>query len=72
MADFYVVAIFMPYIGFSDILKNWLVQLENMADNVEILTSDNSSLGAGFILFLVFSIGNQVISSILGYKLKKH
>jgi len=63
MADVLVVAIFMAYIGFSGIIENQLSYIENISSRVEILTTDNSSFGVGFILFLSFCIGSLVISS---------
>jgi len=63
MADVVVVAIFMAYIGFRGIIENQLSQIEEIGSNIDILTTDNSDFGVGFILFFSYCIGSLVISS---------
>jgi len=74
MADVIVVAIFMSYIGFSGVIDSQLKQLETIKDKVEILTTDNSNFGVGFLLFLTFAIGGlflaNKIESIIDNKIK--
>lgn len=65
MADVVVVAIFMSYIGFRGIIENQLNQLEGISEKVEILTTDNSNFGVGFILFLAFCIGGLILATIV-------
>lgn len=65
MADVMVVAIFMAYIGFSGIISEQLRQLEGFSKNLEVVTTDGSTLQAGFFFFLAFVI----ISILLGQKL---
>lgn len=71
MADVMVVAIFMAYIGFRGVLENQLAQLENMNEKVELLTTDHSSLGVGFTLFLAFCLGGLVLASVLEEDVKE-
>jgi hypothetical protein len=62
MADVMVVAIFMSYIGFSGIITEQLRQIENLADDIEILTTNKSSLLTGFFFFTAFAILSLAIS----------
>jgi len=61
MADVMVVAILMSFIGFSGIISEQLNQLKNI--NIEILTTNNSSLQIGFYFFFAFTILSLFISS---------
>ena len=65
MADVVVVAIFMAYIGFRGVIQNQLSQLESLSDKVEVLTTDNSNFGVGFMLFLGFCLGGLVLASFI-------
>lgn len=56
MADVMVIAIFMAYIGFSGILTEQLGQLEGLSANMEVLTTNRSSLQDGFFMFTAFVI----------------
>jgi hypothetical protein len=62
MADVMVVAIFMSYIGFSGIITEQLRQLEGIARNVDVLTTNRSSLQAGFFLFTSFTLLSLAVS----------
>jgi Paraquat-inducible protein A len=65
MADVSVVAIFMAYVGFKNILNN---QLQHLNVNTESLTSiatNLTSLQPGFILFISFVLFGLVLSEIL-------
>src|SRR5205085_1571362 len=72
MADVMVVAIFMSYIGFSGIITEQLRQIENIALNVDILTTNKSSLQAGFYAFTGFSLLSILISGVLQSDLKEN
>ena len=65
MADVFVVAIFMAFIGFNGIVSSQLSQLNNVSENVEILTTNGTNLQAGFYLFLLFCIGGLFFGDIL-------
>jgi hypothetical protein len=71
MADVLVVAIFMSYIAFSGVLESQLKQLERVNGKVEMLTTDHSNFGVGFILFLSFCIGGLILASLIDKKLAK-
>lgn len=62
MADVMVVAIFMAYIGFGGIISDQLRQLESISSNIDILTTNRSSLQAGFYLFTSFTVLSLVAS----------
>ncbi len=62
MADVMVVAIFMAYIGFGGIISDQLRQLESISSNLDILTTNKSSLQLGFYLFTSFTILSLVAS----------
>ena len=62
MADVMVVAIFMSYIGFTGIISSQLNQLENITENLNILTTNESELQNGFFFFMGFVIMSIFIS----------
>lgn len=62
MADVMVVAIFMSYIGFSGVISSQLNQLENISENITILTTNYSELQNGFYFFLGFVLISISIS----------
>jgi len=62
MADVMVIAIFMSYIGFSGILTEQLNQLETIAPNLDMLTTNQSTLQSGFYFFTTFVILSLLIS----------
>ncbi|EDP98111.1 paraquat-inducible protein A [Kordia algicida OT-1] len=62
MADVMVVAIFMSYIGFTGIISSQLGQLENITQDVDILTTNESKLQNGFYFFMAFVILSIFIS----------
>jgi hypothetical protein len=62
MADVMVIAILMSYIGFSGIITEQLKQIETIASSLEILTTNKSSLLAGFFFFCAFAIFSLSIS----------
>jgi hypothetical protein len=71
MADVMVVAIFMAYIGFSGIITEQLKQIEGIALNVDILTTNKSSLQAGFFSFTSFSVLSLLVSHKLQYGMRR-
>jgi hypothetical protein len=54
MADVLVIAIFMAFIGFDGIISEQLKQLEGLAKNVDLITTNNSDLLFGFYAFTTF------------------
>lgn len=70
MADVMVVAIFMAYIGFSGIISEQLADIEKIAINLDILTTNESSLQVGFFIFTSFAVLSLMVSHKLQYRLK--
>jgi hypothetical protein len=62
MADVLVVALFMAYIGFDGVLSSQLGQLREAAGGMTVLTTNNTSLQAGFYLFLGFCAAGMLLS----------
>ncbi len=56
MADVMVITIFMAYIGFSGIITEQLKQIENITQNIDILTTNKSTLMTGFFTFTSFAM----------------
>jgi len=71
MADVMVVAIFMAYIGFSGIISDQLKGLETIVTQVDILTTNESSLQIGFFLFTGFAVLSLLVSHKLQYSYGK-
>lgn len=65
MADVMVVAILMTYIGFNGILESQLADLNIHNDIVTSITTNNTSLQAGYIVFTGFVIYGLILSQIL-------
>ena len=67
MADVFVVAMFMAYIGFSGLISSQLSTFALAARaNVDVLTTNGTSLQIGFFMFLAFCIAGLVTSTLLG------
>jgi hypothetical protein len=71
MADVMVVAIFMAFIGFSGIVTEQLKDLETIALNVDVLTTNASDLQIGFFLFTAFAVLSTAVSYKLQYQFKQ-
>jgi hypothetical protein len=54
MSDVLVVAIFMAYVGFNGIISSQIGRLSELAGDSELLTTNGTSLQAGFYLFLSY------------------
>lgn len=70
MADVMVVAIFMAYIGFSGIISEQLLDLEKIAINLDIMTTNESNLQIGFFLFTCFAVLSLLLSQKLQFNFK--
>ncbi len=66
MADVYVIAIFMAYIGFKGILDNQIKGLTMQTDSLVSLSTSETSLQPGFVLFVGFVLFSLVLSEVLG------
>jgi hypothetical protein len=65
MADVNVVAIFMAYIGFKGILDSQLTSLNMQTDSLASISTNETSLQPGFILFVAFVLFGLILSVIL-------
>ena len=65
MADVYVIAIFMAYIGFQGILENQLSNLNMETDSLVSISTNKTSLQPGFIIFIGFVLFSLILSTIL-------
>jgi hypothetical protein len=73
MADVMVVAMFMTYIGFNGIITNQLGQLSSSApQELEILTTNGTSLQPGYYLFLTYTLLALFLSGFLTGKPQAH
>lgn len=65
MADVYVIAIFMAYIGFQGILDNQLANLNMETESLVSISTNKTSLQPGFLIFIGFVLFNLILSTIL-------
>jgi hypothetical protein len=65
MADVYVVAIFMAYIGFKSILDNQLANLNFNTQSLASISTNETTLQPGFMLFICYVIYSLILSSLL-------
>src|SRR3989337_4221226 len=71
MADVMVIAIFMAFIGFSGILRDQLKVIEVDSNNLDLLTTNASTLQIGFYTFLSFAVLGLLLSHKLQYSFKE-
>src|SRR5688500_1498316 len=65
MADVNVVAIFMAYIGFKGILDSQLSSLNMKTDSLASISTNETTLQPGFILFVAFVLFGLILSVVL-------
>jgi hypothetical protein len=65
MADVNVVAIFMAYIGFKGILDSQLSTMDIKTESLASVSTNQTSLQPGFILFVSFVLFTLILSEIL-------
>jgi len=65
MADVFVVAIFMAYIGFKGIINSQLTQLERNQSVNMITTHEFTALQIGFLMFMCFCLASLLFSSVV-------
>jgi len=68
MADVMVVAIFMAYIGFNGIITSQFGQLGPAVPDLEILTTNGTSLQPGYYLFVAYTLLALFLSGFLSRK----
>jgi hypothetical protein len=67
MADVIVIAILMVYIGLNGLLETQLAGLNVKSDELTILTTNNTALQPGYIIFISFVLYGLILSTILKY-----
>lgn len=71
MADVFVVAMFMAFIGFNGIIGDQLDQFKNANKYVEVLTTNGTNLKSGFYFFLSFCLAGLFLSAAIQNKIAK-
>jgi len=67
MADVIVIAILMAYIGLNGLLESQLRALNIKNDSLTILTTNNTALQPGYIIFISFVLYGLILSTILKF-----
>ncbi|WP_158795869.1 paraquat-inducible protein A [Pedobacter sp. L105] len=65
MADVIVIAILMTYIGLNGLLESQLSSLNIRSDFLTIITTNNTALQPGYIIFISFVLYGLILSTIL-------
>jgi hypothetical protein len=65
MADVIVIAILMTYIGLNGLLDYQLAELNIKGDGLTMLTTNNTALQPGYIIFISFVLYGLILSTIL-------
>ena len=71
MTDVLIVAIFMAYIGFNGIITSQIGNLKATSQDIEILTTNGTSLQPGFYIFLTYTLLGLFLSGFLTRVLPK-
>lgn len=71
MADVMVVAIFMSYIGFNGVINSQLTQLAAFSGNVELFTTNDSELQAGFYFFTAYCVVGLLLSAVITKRMQE-
>ncbi len=67
MADVIVIGILMAYIGLNGLLESQLQNLAIPADSLTLISTHNTALQPGYIIFIAFVLFGLVLSTILKY-----
>ncbi|MBL4675308.1 MAG: paraquat-inducible protein A [Mucilaginibacter sp.] len=67
MADVIVIAILMTYIGLNGLLDTQLAALNINSQELTIITTNNTALQPGYIIFISFVLYGLILSTILKY-----
>ncbi|RZK20718.1 MAG: paraquat-inducible protein A, partial [Flavobacterium sp.] len=65
MADVIVIAILMAYIGLNGLLENQLARLNIPANSLTLISTHNTALQPGFLIFIAFVLFGLILSTIL-------
>lgn len=67
MADVIVIAILMTYIGLNGLLTSQLAMLNVHTEELTIISTNNTALQPGYIIFISFVLYGLILSTILKY-----
>ena len=67
MADVIVIAILMVYIGLNGLLEKQLAELDISSKFLTIITTNNTALQPGYIIFISFVLYGLILSTILKF-----
>jgi hypothetical protein len=67
MADVIVIAILMVYIGLNGLLESQLKSLNIKSDDLTVMTTHNTALQPGYVIFISFVLYGLILSTILKY-----
>jgi len=67
MADVIVIAILMTYIGLNGLLDSQLAMLHINSRDLTLITTNNTALQPGYIIFISFVLYGLILSTILKY-----
>lgn len=67
MADVIVIAILMTYIGLNGLLDKQLAMLNIRGQDLTLITTNNTALQPGYIIFISFVLYGLILSTILKY-----
>ena len=65
MSDVLVVAIFMAYVGFNGIISSQLGRLKELAGEIQLVTTNGTTLQPGFYLFLTYVLLGLTLSLLI-------
>lgn len=65
MADVIVIAILMTYIGLNGLLDSQLAELNIKSNTLTLITTNNTALQPGYIIFIAFVLYGLILSTIL-------
>jgi hypothetical protein len=67
MADVIVIAVLMTYIGLNGLLDSQLAMLHIRSQDLTLITTNNTALQPGYIIFISFVLYGLILSTILKY-----
>ncbi len=67
MADVIVIAVLMTYIGLNGLIESQLAFLNVKSQDLTIITTNNTALQPGYIIFISFVLFGLILSTILKY-----
>jgi hypothetical protein len=69
MADVFVVAMFMAYIGFNGVMQSQLTTFAREAQGVDVLTTNGTNLQIGFFMFLAYCMAALLTGTVMESRL---